>query len=284
MREFQRRQRADIWPICSSALAPQGHRDVAGRGAGRRTAGVRDATTRNIFPMVTPLAMDPAHRFPFISNLSLNLLVTLRFPGEHRDLHGARQGAGRRLAFRASFAVGADTFVPGRRDGAITWTCSFPGMEIAPPSNCSGSPATPSPSRDEEHADDLLEMIETELRERQFRADRPAGGPARHGPDPSRHAGGRAGPGRGTGRLRGRRHDGHARPLRDRRARPARAARPAAPSGRPPAAGQRPAQHLPHHPRERADPAAAPLRVLHAPRSSASCATPPTIPRCWRSR
>lgn len=41
---------------------------------------VRDYYHENIFPLVTPLAMDPAHPFPFISNLSLNLLVTLRFP------------------------------------------------------------------------------------------------------------------------------------------------------------------------------------------------------------
>ena len=36
----------------------------------------------NIFPLVTPLAMDPAHPFPFISNLSLNLLVTLYHPDD----------------------------------------------------------------------------------------------------------------------------------------------------------------------------------------------------------
>ncbi|NNF80530.1 MAG: RNA degradosome polyphosphate kinase, partial [Rhizobiales bacterium] len=45
-------------------------------------AGVRDYYLGNIFPLVTPLAMDPAHPFPHISNLSLNLLVTLRTLGE----------------------------------------------------------------------------------------------------------------------------------------------------------------------------------------------------------
>ncbi len=41
---------------------------------------VREDYHRNIFPFVTPLAMDPAHPFPFLSNLSLNLLVTLQHP------------------------------------------------------------------------------------------------------------------------------------------------------------------------------------------------------------
>src|SRR5947209_8913662 len=37
---------------------------------------LRDRYVRNIFPLITPLALDPAHPFPFLSNLSLNLLVT----------------------------------------------------------------------------------------------------------------------------------------------------------------------------------------------------------------
>ena len=43
---------------------------------------LRQYYLRNIFPLITPQSIDPAHPFPFISNLSLNLLVTLRYPRE----------------------------------------------------------------------------------------------------------------------------------------------------------------------------------------------------------
>jgi polyphosphate kinase len=44
----------------------------------------------NIFPLVTPQAVDSAHPFPFISNLSLNLLVTLGYSGEDDEEVRAR--------------------------------------------------------------------------------------------------------------------------------------------------------------------------------------------------
>src|SRR5215469_2027291 len=44
--------------------------------------GLREHYLSDIFPLVTPLAIDPAHPFPFVSSLSLNLLVTIRQPAD----------------------------------------------------------------------------------------------------------------------------------------------------------------------------------------------------------
>ena len=63
----------------TSCIAPYDELDAGGAAA--RCASYY---CTNIFPLVTPQAMDPAHPFPFISNLSLNLLVTLRYPKRHR--------------------------------------------------------------------------------------------------------------------------------------------------------------------------------------------------------
>ena len=48
------------------------------------TAHLRDYFERNIHPVLTPLAFDPGHPFPFISNLSMNLAVVVRHDGRVR--------------------------------------------------------------------------------------------------------------------------------------------------------------------------------------------------------
>lgn len=49
-------------------------------------AQLREYYLKNIFPLVTPQSVDPAHPFPFISNFSLNLLVTLRYRDDEENL------------------------------------------------------------------------------------------------------------------------------------------------------------------------------------------------------
>jgi polyphosphate kinase len=129
---------------------------------------LRDYYLENIFPLVTPQATDPAHPFPFISNLSLNLLATLRYPGNESTLSLARVkvpvGAGTPRLLRLE---SRDTFVPLESVMAHNLDLLFPGMEVE---SCFLFRVirNANTERDEEDADDLLALIETELRERRF--------------------------------------------------------------------------------------------------------------------
>lgn len=129
---------------------------------------LRQHYVNNIFPVVTPLAMDPAHPFPFISNLALNLLVTLRYPGG-TTLHMARVKVpvSKDVAPRMLAVGNSHTFVTLDDVIANNLDLLFPGMEIE---SCDLFRVTRNANVeiDEEEADDLLEMIESELRERHF--------------------------------------------------------------------------------------------------------------------
>ena len=132
-------------------------------------ARLREQFRRNIFPMLTPLAMDPSHPFPFISNLTLNLLVTQRFPNG-RDLHMARikVPVNKDVSTRL-IQVEEDSYLFVTLDDVIANNLDmlFPGMHIE---SCNLFRVTRNANveMNEEVANDLLEMIETELRERHF--------------------------------------------------------------------------------------------------------------------
>ncbi|MCU0835229.1 MAG: polyphosphate kinase 1 [Chromatiaceae bacterium] len=129
---------------------------------------LREHFRTNIFPILTPLAMDPAHPFPFISNLALNLLVTLKYPGGS-ETHMARVKVpvSKDMSRRLIQVDGVSTFVTLDELIVDNLDMLFPGMEIA---SCELFRVTRNaivePS--EEAANDLLELIETELRERHF--------------------------------------------------------------------------------------------------------------------
>lgn len=120
---------------------------------------------RNIFPILTPLAVDPGHRFPFISNMSISLGVLLRRPGESEALFArvkVPETGGKLYRFGAS-----RRFVSLQEIIAHNLDDLFPGMEILEvlPFRVTRNAET---ERDNEDAEDLLEQIQQQLRERRF--------------------------------------------------------------------------------------------------------------------
>jgi polyphosphate kinase len=81
-----------------------------------------------LFPILTPLAVDPAHPFPYISNLSLNLAVVVRVPGE-LTRRIARVKVPQSLP-RFVMLPDCERFVPLERLIAQRLPALFPGMEI----------------------------------------------------------------------------------------------------------------------------------------------------------
>ncbi len=128
---------------------------------------LRERYYANIFPLLTPQSIDPAHPFPFISNLSLNLLVTLRY-SKAREVSLARVKVPVGLGTPRFLRVGkGDHFIPLEDVMMNNLDLLFPGMEIVA---CEIFRVTRNANteKNEEEADDLMAMIESELKERKF--------------------------------------------------------------------------------------------------------------------
>jgi len=135
-------------------------------GEGQKNA-LRNHYLDNIFPLVTPQAVDPAHPFPFISNLSLNLFVTLRNKGEDEALR-ARLKVPMGPQIPRFLQVGdLMHFVPLEQVVAHNLDLVFPKMEIDA-YELFHVTRNANTARDDDQADDLLAMIESEVRGRKF--------------------------------------------------------------------------------------------------------------------
>jgi polyphosphate kinase len=120
---------------------------------------------RNVFPILTPLAVDPGHRFPFISNMSVSLGVMLRRPGESEQLFARVKVP--EIPSRLYQVPGTRRFTPMQELIEHNLDELFPGMEILkvlPFRVTRNAEIEP----DQEDADDLLEAIQRQLRERRF--------------------------------------------------------------------------------------------------------------------
>ncbi len=121
----------------------------------------------NIYPLLTPQGMDPAHPFPFISNLALNLLVSTRFPNnDHVYLNRIKVPVG--IGMPRFIRVGKEhTYVRYEDVIANNLDKIFPGMIIE---SCERFRVTRNAIAEKvyEQANDLLEDIESALRDRRF--------------------------------------------------------------------------------------------------------------------
>jgi len=119
-----------------------------------------------VFPVLTPLAVDPGHPFPYISNLSLSLAVEL-YDQERQLTLFARVKVPKSLPRWVSFGRERE-FIPLEQVIGAKLTSLFPGMEIRGQwaFRVSRYSDLELPNFDED--DDLLAMIEEQVFQRRF--------------------------------------------------------------------------------------------------------------------
>ena len=125
---------------------------------------LEDRFQRQIFPVLTPLAVGLGRPFPYISNLSLSLAVRVRDPETDAELF-ARVKVPKEMLPRF-MPVGDNTFVAVEEVIAAHLGRLFTGMEILEYSMFRVTRDADFTVGDE--ADDLLQAVETELRRRRF--------------------------------------------------------------------------------------------------------------------
>lgn len=119
----------------------------------------------NVFPILTPLAVDPGHRFPFISNMSVSLGVQLSRPGDPDELFARVKVP--EVPSRMLKLSSGDRYIPVREIIAHNLEDLFPGMRIMKvlPFRVTRNADVENENED---AEDLLVQIQQQLRERRF--------------------------------------------------------------------------------------------------------------------
>jgi polyphosphate kinase len=117
-----------------------------------------------VFPVLTPLAVDPAHPFPNISGLSLNLAVVVRHPSVAAESFARVKVP---PVLPRLVPVGGDRYVPMEDLIAAHLPDLFPGMEVVD-HHLFRVTRNADLEIDDDDADDLLQALERELIRRRF--------------------------------------------------------------------------------------------------------------------
>ena len=146
------------------ALADEGISIVRYNKIPEHHARLRERFLEEIFPVLTPLSVDPGHPFPYISTLSLSIAVGLRDPetGERRFARVKVPPVLPRL-----IEVEPHTWVLIDQVIANNLDALFSGMEITD-AHLFRVTRNADLAIEEDEADDLLLAIEEELRRRRF--------------------------------------------------------------------------------------------------------------------
>ena len=162
--ELDRRHAGQYTDAIAPALAQQGIEIVDGTNYDAHRGAIERHFRDQILPVLTPLAVGPGRPFPYISNLSLSLIVELHDPDSDHDAF-ARVKVPKEVLPRF-VEIAKDTFIPLEDIIARHLDVLFPGMEIIGHDLFRVTRDADFEISDE--ADDLLQAVEDELRRRRF--------------------------------------------------------------------------------------------------------------------
>ena len=123
--------------------------------------------SNRIFPVLTPLAVDPSHPFPYISGLSLNLAVIVKNSKTSEQFFARVKVPPILSRFIPTNSVGSTRFIPLEEVIAIHLQELFPGMVIEDHYTFRVT-RNQDLEIEEEESEDLLLTLEQELLRRRF--------------------------------------------------------------------------------------------------------------------
>ncbi len=164
VREQDRRHARQFAQVIRPQLAEHGIRITTCRESGAAPETIEQHFREQIFPVLTPLAVGAGRPFPYISNLSLSLIVRLHDPANDQEAY-ARVKVPKEVLPRF-VEIDKDTFIPLEDIIAEHLDALFPGMEII--SHDLFRVTRDADFEISDEADDLLRAIENELRRRRF--------------------------------------------------------------------------------------------------------------------
>jgi len=153
----------DVQPgLAAEGVAIVGWDDLDDGSRARLSDYFRD----QLFPVITPLAVDPAHPFPYISGLSLNLAVTVR-DTESGGERFARVKVPDNVERFVRVQQGTEVFLPLEELIAAHLDALFPGMHVVE-NHAFRITRNADFEVEEDRDEDLLQALERELARRRF--------------------------------------------------------------------------------------------------------------------